>query len=142
MGTPSPEHRQNTKCKSGCFISFGITQSEREQLVISYSNNNLHTIRRKVLPITFFGASDFHKQRPLFRTWKDQMVSGRIMIGILGSRPKYAYYGASRYHLVLPGTEQSPLFVKIRSTKKGAWKYFFPQSVVLIYMSSWKVQVV
>ena len=38
--------------------------------------------------------------------------------------PQDSYHGPSRYYLVLPGIEQSPLFVTTWSTKKGALKYF------------------
>ena len=48
--------------------------------------------------------------------WVQQLVPGG---------PQYSYHGLSRYWLVLPGTEISPLFAISWSTKIGAWKYFF-----------------
>ena len=62
-----------------------------------------YTLRKKVLQSTIFGASGCHKYRTLFSTWKDQIVPGRTMIGIMGSTR--TYHGPSRYHLVLPGIE-------------------------------------
>ena len=92
--SPSDARNHLTKLYSKCLFTLvlcGLLMTFFSEsyllcpLRITTAPGSAYTLRKKVLPSTYFGASVCHKYMTLFSTWKDQMVSGITMTCILGS---------------------------------------------------------
>ena len=68
-----------------CLRSWELKSEDYERRQVSPFHWCITLSEKKVLPSTFFGDAVCQKWRTLVSTWKDRIVHGWTMIGILGS---------------------------------------------------------